>query len=180
LDLTANEAPDTGISRVRKFWKRGGFVFALFSAFPFIGAIMMFLIGAITTIRAGILLVAQYSYEGMEKEIMIYLIESIDYFLFALVLLIFSYGIYDLFIVSGHIDLSTREGLRPDWLVFNNIKMLKQTLVEVIIIILVINFFEMIVTRFSNQISTPLEILIIPLGILLIAGSLKLIRDSEG
>lgn len=177
--MSTNNAPDVEIKGIRKFWKRGGFFFALFSAFPFIGAIIMFLIGSIATIRAGILLFEKYSYVGVEKEIMIYLIKSIDYFLFALVLLIFSYGIYDLFIVSGQIDLTTRDGMRPDWLVFNNISMLKQTLAEVIIIILVISFFEVIVTSFSNQISTPWEVLVIPLGVVLIAGSLKLIRESE-
>ena len=100
-------------------------------------------------------------------------IQALDMFLFALIMMIFSMGTYDLFI--SKLDPAAVEGIRPDWLQFKDIDELKTSLAKVIIIILIINFFELVVT--ANG-SLEYKFLIIPVGIILLAGGLKLLHHK--
>ena len=127
----------------------------------FIGAFIMFIIGAIeawNSIERFIDHDYQYSQLG--------LILGIDAFLLGLVLLIFSYGIYDLFI--SKIDIADRPSVRPNWMRFKDIGDLKIILAEVILIILTINFFELVFIGMKNPESFE-DFMIIPVGIVLIA-----------
>ncbi|MDR1685258.1 MAG: YqhA family protein [Desulfovibrio sp.] len=66
---------------------------------------------------------------------------SVDNYLFAVVLLIFSIGIYELFI-SEIYPASRREDTRQDWLKIRNLDQLKGSLGKVILMIPIVTFLR--------------------------------------
>ena len=132
----------------------------------FIGAFILFIIGTLEAWNS-ITLFVKADYEGSQFS----LILGIDAFLLGLVLLIFSYGIYDLFL--SKIDFADRPSVRPNWMRFKNIGELKIILAQVILIILTINFFELVFIEMNKPESFQ-EFMIIPVGIFLIAMGLGL------
>lgn len=73
---------------------------------------------------------------GRDSGIIIALIEVVDAFLVAVALLIFSYGLYELFI--GDLAL-------PDWMQIHNLHDLKSKLSGVLILVLAVKFIEKLV-----------------------------------
>jgi uncharacterized membrane protein YqhA len=107
--------------------------------------------------------------EKAERLVAIF-VSSVDGYLFATVLLIFSMGIYELFI--NKIDVvSKRKDSRPNWLVINSIDDLKSSLGKVILMILIVSFFEHSLNIHYENIS---DLLFLGIGILLIAAALFL------
>ncbi len=100
----------------------------------------------------------------------LHFISAIDAFLFAMILLIFSMGIYELF-VSKIESLRERTGNRSDWLRVNSLDELKSYLGKVILMILIVNFFEQ---SFYMKYTAPLDLLYLGGGIVLVALSLYL------
>jgi uncharacterized membrane protein YqhA len=97
--------------------------------------------------------------------ILVYLISSIDEFLLGIILIIISLGIYELFI--SKIDVLENEQIPyPNWLTFRSLEDLKGVLTKVIIIILMVYFFKSVVVM---KFDTPLSILYLAVGIILIA-----------
>ncbi len=127
----------------------------------FIGAFIMFIIGASEAWNSINLFLGR-DYEHSQLS----LILGIDAFLLGLVLLIFSYGVYDLFI--SKIDIADRPSVRPNWMRFKDIGELKIILAQVILIILTINFFELVFIHMNDPESFQ-DYMIIPVGIVLIA-----------
>ncbi len=127
----------------------------------FIGAFIMFIIGAIEAWNS-INLFFTNDYEHSQLS----LILGIDAFLLGLVLLIFSYGVYDLFL--SKIDITDRPSVRPNWMRFRDIGELKIILAQVILIILTINFFELVFIHMNDPESFQ-DFMIIPVGIVLTA-----------
>jgi len=97
--------------------------------------------------------------------ITVYLISALDEFLLGIILIIIALGVYELFIskldVIGEKDIPY-----PNWLIFHTLDDLKAVLTKVIIIILMVYFFKNVVLM---NFETPLEILYLGLGIVLIA-----------
>ncbi len=106
-----------------------------------------------------------------------YLIKSLDAFLIALVFLIFAFGVYSLFI-SKHSDIDKSGALK--WIRITNLAHLKNTLAEVIIVILFVNFLEVALLNLKNL---TWELFVLPGSILLLALSLKFldlrVKDSS-
>ena len=97
-------------------------------------------------------------------------VASIDGYLFAMILIIFSMGIYELFInkmdpVSKVLDS------RPSWLQINSIDDLKSSLGKVILMILIVSFFEHSLQIHYEGIK---DLLLLGIGILLISAALYL------
>lgn len=130
--------------------------------FSYIGAIIMFTVGTVRTYDALITLL-----DNRWRDTQVNLILSVDAYLMGLVLMIFSYGIYDLFISSLDAGGSTPK-IRPRWMQFNDIGGLKIILAEVILIIMMIEFFQLALGEMEHF-KTFEEILIIPIGMVLIA-----------
>ena len=101
------------------------------------------------------------------------LVSAMDIFLFALILLIFAYGILHLFIATG----DNQNIPLPEIMRINNITQLKTILAQVIIIILFVDFLESVITVGLKWV--PLEALVTPLAILLLAAALRLMREHE-
>jgi uncharacterized membrane protein YqhA len=97
-------------------------------------------------------------------------VSAVDNYLFATVLLIFSMGLYELFI--SKIDpVSRTPDLRPNWLKVKNLDDLKSALGKVILMILIVSFFE---KSLSIEYKNALDMLYLGTGILLVAGALFL------
>jgi uncharacterized membrane protein YqhA len=127
----------------------------------YFGAVIMFIVGTIRAYDSALSLL-----DGELRDTQVALILAVDAYLMGLVLLIFSFGIYDLFI--SKIDMGNRPQIRPSWMKFKDIGGLKTTLAEVILIILTIEFFQLVLER-MDHFDTFEEMLIIPIGMILIA-----------
>ena len=98
------------------------------------------------------------------NDLLFKIISSIDLFLIGIVLLIFGFGVYELFIseidfAKGKFDEST--------LKIKSLDQLKNKIIKVIIIVLIVKFFEKIL-KLTPSFSSPEDILIFSLSILAI------------
>jgi len=127
----------------------------------FLGALMTFWLGIYETYVAFTHLIS------LDVDpVIVHVLKAIDIFLLGLVLAIFSYGVYDLFI--SRLEPARSSEVGPDWISFNNVSQLKLVIVEVVIVILVILFFEVVKANIDTF-DDPIELLIIPIGALFIA-----------
>ena len=132
-----------------------------------ISSLAAFYLGVQSTIEAfGEITHSYQEGKGLETNVVIvYLISSIDEFLLGIVMIIIALGIYELFI--SKIDfIDEGKLLYPKWLTFHSLEELKAVLTKVIIIILMVYFFKSVVMMEFN---TPLSILYLAVGIVLIA-----------
>ena len=104
------------------------------------------------------------------------LVSSVDVFLFALALIIFGVGVYELFV--SKIDLVQKHNdSRPSWLQTPTIDDLKSSLGKVILMVLIVSFFKHVL-EISAEMWDPEALLYLAIGILLIAGALYLTHKS--
>lgn len=109
------------------------------------------------------------STHGMDMLVPI-LVSSVDNYLFATVLLIFSMGLYELFV--SKIDPASRtEDSRPNWLQVTSLDDLKGALGKVILMILIVSFFE---KSLSIEYKNAIDLLYLGIGIMLVSGALFL------
>jgi len=104
-----------------------------------------------------------------------HIVEVIDGFLLASVLLIFSMGLYELFI--SKIDVADESETSANVLHINSLDDLKNRLAKVILMILIVNFFEQVL---KMQFETPQSLIYLSGGIALIGLALYLTHQSEG
>ena len=105
------------------------------------------------------------------------LVSSVDVFLFALVLIIFGVGVYELFIANVDPEDKPAE-TRPNWLKIGSVDDLKSSLGKVILMVLIVSFFKHVL-EITEEMWTPLALLYLAIGILLIAGALYLTHKSN-
>ena len=111
-------------------------------------------------------------YEHLFKEI----VSSVDVFLFALVLIIFGVGVYELFV--SKIDPVEREvDNRPSWLRINSVDDLKSSLGKVILMVLIVSFFKRVLDFSATD--GPISYFWLAAGIFLIAAALYLTHKSH-
>jgi uncharacterized membrane protein YqhA len=137
-----------------------------------VAAIVLFVISTIQVVD-GLVVFADIIKSGVNKDLehlVAIFVSSVDGYLFATVMLIFSMGIYELFI--NKIDVvSKQKESRPKWLIINSIDDLKSSLGKVILMILIVSFFEHSLEIEYKSIS---DLLFLGIGILLIAAALFL------
>lgn len=146
-----------------------------------VGAALMFFIGAWDVIEAygvyfGISWIVPEAIRTPHTGniAMAELISAMDSFLFALVLIIFGYGIFHLFITNA--DPEKKIPL-PGWARITSIKEMKTTLVHVILAILFVEFLEAVIK--TDQPWLPWQGLALPGAIVLLAAALKLMHDEK-
>ena len=140
------------------------------------GALLTTWLGLVATFEA---FAAQFG--GGEKRLppdelaIYYIVSALDRFLLSIVLLYFGYGIYTLFL---HPRASAAELGLPRWLRVESIGQLKQTLAEVILVVLFVLFMRVALETFVGGAGLTLEelpgFLALPAAILLLAAALKL------
>lgn len=111
-----------------------------------------------------------------DKSVLLSFIPAVDNYLFATILLIISMGLYELFI--SEIDpRSRKEKTRPIWLCVRDLDDLTSRIGEVVIMILIVNFFK---SSFSVNYDRPIDLLALGGGVLLISGSLVVAHYVSG
>lgn len=161
-------------------WTR--FMSVLAVASSLIGALLMFGIGTVNTLKAVMLAInAEESViEGSRisptELATIELLECLDEFLVGLAFLYFAYGIYSLFIQLGSSDSDV-----GTWSRLGGISTLKKTLMEVLIVLLTVIFVKGLLERLSFR-GLEWTYLVIPLSILALAASTRLLQfeGAEG
>ena len=112
---------------------------------------------------------------ALRAETVTHVVEIIDGYLLATVLLIFALGLYELFI--SKIDVAKYENVSSNVLVIRSLDDLKNRLAKVILMILIVKFFEHAI---GLNYESPLALLYLAGGIALIGLALYLTHASEG
>jgi uncharacterized membrane protein YqhA len=114
------------------------------------GSLLMFVIGLVSVVEAYVHWLPPHT-PGEEVRptaaATLGVIEALDRFLIAIVLLYFSYGVYSLFI---HPEQPEEELALPSWLRVGQIGQLKQVVAEVIIVILFVLFLRTTLHAFEQ------------------------------
>jgi len=111
----------------------------------------------------------------LRSETITHVVELIDGYLLATVLLIFALGLYELFI--SKIDKAENAENASKVLVINSLDDLKARLAKVILMILIVKFFEF---ALQMNFSTPLDLLSFSAGIALIGLALYFSHMADG
>jgi uncharacterized membrane protein YqhA len=102
----------------------------------------------------------------LRGEIVAYVVEVVDGYLLAAIMLIFALGLYELFI--SRIDIAEGSEFASRLLLIKNLDDLKDRLAKVVLLILVVKFFEY---ALALKITTPLDLLYLGLGIALVSAA---------
>ena len=127
--------------------------------FSFISSVTLFLLGSVEVIEAVGYALAHYNQEGINIKVVGMVIGAIDLYLIGIVLLIFTFGVYELFI--SKIDVG-RRNQEIKILEVTNLDQLKNRLLKVIIMVLIVAFFKQVL---EAQYTTPLEMMYFALSI---------------
>jgi|TARA_B100000524_G_scaffold327320_1_gene211347 uncharacterized membrane protein YqhA len=128
-----------------------------------ISSISLFLIGGWDIIQATILNNPLFNQDiSNSNNLLFKIISSIDLFLIGIVLLIFGFGVYELFI--SEIDFAKGK-FADSTLKINSLDQLKNKIIKVIIIVLIVKFFEKVL-KLSQNFTTPNDLLLFSISIL--------------
>ena len=143
------------------------FIVILAVVFGLIGAIILFVVASMD-----IWGVAVYTFntivnhahpEKFHEDIVAGIIGAVDLYLIAVVMFIFSFGLYELFIS----DIDQAEGKNGSKLLaIHNLDQLKDKIAKVIVMVLVVSFFQKVL---HTSFTTPLEMLYFALSITALA-----------
>ena len=150
-------------------WKTRHFV--LFAViFGLLGSIVLFIVASMDIFEVLKYTINVYSNglhpEKFHEEIVSKIIGAVDLYLIAVVMLIFSFGIYELFI--SKIDAACNESNEncSTILAIHSLDQLKDKIAKVIIMVLVVNYFQRVL---HTTYQTPLELLYFALAITALA-----------
>ena len=146
-------------------------LFVLFAVvFGLLGSIVLFIVASVDIFEVLKYTINVYSNglhpEKFHEEIVSKIIGAVDLYLIAVVMLIFSFGIYELFI--SKIDAACNEENEncSTILAIHSLDQLKDKIAKVIIMVLVVNYFQRVL---HTQYQTPLELLYFALAITALA-----------
>ena len=128
-----------------------------------ISSISLFLIGGWDIIQASVFNNPLLNEDiNNSNDLLFKIISSIDLFLIGIVLLIFGFGVYELFI--SEIDFA-KDKFADSTLKINSLDQLKNKIIKVIIIVLIVKFFEKVL-KLSHNFTTPNDLLLFSVSIL--------------
>jgi uncharacterized membrane protein YqhA len=110
----------------------------------------------------------------LRSETITHVVEIVDGYLLATVLLIFALGLYELFI--SRIDVAEQSETASNVLIINSLDDLKTRLAKVILMILIVRFFEFAI---SMSFKSPVNLLYLAGSIALIGLALYLSHESD-
>ena len=114
------------------------------------------------------------NHEPFHRQLLVGIISGIDLYLIGVVLMIFGFGIYELFI--SKIDIA-RSNIDITILEIENLDELKQKIIKVIIMVLIVSFFERVL---EMEYENPTQMLYFALSILAISIGVYLVRKDDG
>ena len=146
----------------------------------FIGSVLMISIGVVETLDVfnmylfGAEVSEEFSQISRAEIAGLMMVGVLDSLLFGLVLIIFSYGVYVLYI---H-DPKEKDKL-PDWLRVKDVEHLKKTLAQVIVVILFVKFLEITLEIIAHKDGVfTWEHLVLPMSIFLLSLGLKVLFEE--
>jgi len=139
--------------------------------FSVLSSITLFLIGSFEIINA-ILYHTPLSYENSHKILLVKIIGAVDFYLIGVVLMIFGFGIYELFISKIDIARDNEEGIILE---IESLDELKEKIMKVIIMVLIVSFFEKVL---KMDYQTPVEMMYFALSILALSLGVYLVRKK--
>lgn len=171
-----NYKPKEEIGAIERLFEgliwRSRFIVILAVVFGLVGAIILFVVASYDVAS-----ITGYTYHGLfahphpenfHENIVAAIIGAVDLYLIAVVMFIFSFGIYELFI--SHIDEA--EGQHGQILEIHNLDQLKDKIAKVIVMVLVVNFFQRVLhTKFE----TPEEMMYFAFSITALSAGLYLL-----
>lgn len=122
--------------------------------FGALSSIVLFIAGALEVIKTLVQSIAVSSLEVNHSGLLVGIIGAVDLFLIATVLLIFSFGIYELFI--SKIDVARDSEAYSTILEISTLDDLKNKIIKVIIMVLIVSFFQRVL---ELQISSSVDML---------------------
>ena len=139
------------------------YVVVLAVIFSVLAAIVLFTLGSYEILHALVKKnpLTNPEYKGNHSEMLLELITAIDLYLIGVVLLIFGFGIYELFV--SKIDIA-RADESVTILEIENLDELKNKIIKVIIMVLIVSFFESILEMRAGY-KDPLDMLYFALSI---------------
>ncbi len=156
---------------------RSRFVTILPVVFGLVGAIVLFFVASYDIIYV---LVGSFKYLflglkelDLHTDVVGKIIGAIDLYLMALVLFIFSFGIYELFI--SEID-EMKNSKQSKVLEVHSLDQLKDKLGKVIIMVLIVNFFQRVL---RTNFATPLEMIYLAISILALCLGLYFLHKGQ-
>ncbi len=153
-------------------------LFTIFAVlFSLFGAIILFLVASIDVWNVMVLIFDMLFHhahpEHLHEDVVANIIGAIDLYLIAIVLLIFAFGVYELFI--SKIDAAEVEG-GSKVLQIHSLDQLKDKIAKVIVMVLVVNFFQRVLHTDYNG---ALEMLYFAASILLLAVALYFLHKGD-
>jgi len=146
---------------------RSRFIVLLAVVFGLLGAIVLFVVASMdiwgVTVYTFNTIITGAHPENFHEDIVAGIIGAVDLYLIAVVMFIFSFGIYELFI-SDIDEASGKNGSQI--LAIHSLDQLKDKIAKVIVMVLVVNFFQRVL---HTNFSTPLEMLYFAGSITLLA-----------
>jgi len=150
-------------------WK-SRFIVLLAVIFGLVGAVVLFVVASMDIYG-----VASYTFntiitgahpDHFHEDIVAGIIGAVDLYLIAVVMLIFSFGIYELFISKIDAACNEEEENCSTILAIHSLDQLKDKIAKVIVMVLVVSFFQKVL---HTNFTTPLEMLYFALSITALA-----------
>ncbi|WP_456479296.1 YqhA family protein [Nautilia sp.] len=157
---------------------RGRLIAVLAVIFGMIGAIALFLIASADIWHMAVItykyFFMHYHPDNFHEELIGGIIGAVDLYLIAVVLLIFAFGIYELFI--SEIDDAENSEVGNKILAIHSLDELKDKLGKVVVMVLIVSFFKKVM---HMEFGTPLEMLYLAGSILALALALYYMHKGE-
>jgi uncharacterized membrane protein YqhA len=168
-EVSKNIKPKENIGIVESLFEgtiwRSRFVVLLAVVFGLLGAVILFIVASMDIWNVAVFtfntIVGHAHPQGFHEDIVAGIIGAVDLYLIAVVMFIFSFGIYELFI--SHIDEAADHN---QILAISSLDQLKDKIAKVIVMVLVVNFFQRVL---HTDFKTPLEMLYFAGSITLLA-----------
>jgi len=147
---------------------RSRFVVILAVVFSLIGAFVLFVVASMdiwnVTVFTFSSIMNHAHPEHFHEDIVAGIIGAVDLYLIAVVMFIFAFGIYELFI--SEIDEAIEDPKSSKILAIHSLDQLKDKIAKVIVMVLVVNFFQRVL---HTEFTTALEMLYFALSIAALA-----------
>lgn len=138
-----------------------------------IGAFALFVLGSYEIFKTVDAVFPLNEHAGGYSNVLIGIIGAVDLYLIGIVLLLFSFGVYELFV--SKIDIA-RLHSEITILDIGSLDELKNKVLNVIVVVLIVTFFKQILTV---NFSTPLEMLFFALAIVAVTVGVYLLRKKD-
>ena len=149
---------------------RSRFVVILAVIFGLIGALILFIVASIDIWHVAVVSFQVITHaiphpEHFHEDVVAGIIGAVDLYLIAVVMFIFAFGLYELFI-SDIDEAKGHDDGEHQLLAINNLDQLKDKIAKVIVMVLVVNFFQRVL---HTEFTTPMEMLYFALSIATLA-----------